>query len=42
MLLWRIFTYYFYIVQGLIITIKDVISGGIKKDKNFIKEKEAN
>lgn len=41
MLIWRIFTYYFYIFQGLIITIKDTIRGGIKKDKKFIKEKEA-
>lgn len=45
MLIWRCFTYYFYIFQGLVIVIKDTILG-IKKDKKFLnkhddKEKEA-
>ena len=36
MLIWRLFTYYFYIIQGFIITIKHTIAGGIKKDKKFL------
>lgn len=38
MLIWRCFTYYFYILQGFIIVLKDTFSGGIKKDKKFIKK----
>ena len=37
MLIWRCFTYYFYILQGFVIVTKDAIKG-IKKDKKFIKK----